>query len=321
MKKNITILIIVFLVVIGILFINSSLQKNKKEENNKISIVTTLFPLYDFAQEIGSDKVTVNLLLPPGMEPHSFEPKPSDIVKINESNIFIYTGNFMEPWAEDVIKSISNKNVIVVDSSQNIELAKEDHEHEDEHTSEKEESDHKHNKVDPHIWLNFDNSKIIIDNIVTTLIKKDPTNADFYQKNATEYKEKLTQLDNKFKSTLSNCEKKEIIYSGHYAFGYLSKKYNLAYESAYGISPNSEPSAQNLIKLVEQIKKEQTKFIFTEELLSQKVAETLAQETGTSILLLNPAGNLSKEAFEKKKTFLAIMEENLDNLKIGLLCK
>jgi len=308
---------------VGSLLKGNVFQKRKiiQKQNKKLSVVTTLFPLYDFAKNIGQDKVEVLLLLPPGVGPHGFEPKPSDIVKINESNLFVYTGKFMEPWAEDIIKGSSNKNLKIVDSSSRIEVMKKE-EHEDEHAGEHEDEEvgHEHGGVDPHIWLDFDNSKIMIDNIMKALIEKDPANANFYQKSATNYKTKLAQLDNQYRSALSKCESKEIVYGGHYAFGYLGKRYGLAYESAYGISPDSEPSAQDLIKLVEQIRKERIKFVFAEGLLSPRVAETLAKETGSGILYLNPAGNLSKEDFEKNVSFLSIMEENLANLKIGLQC-
>lgn len=313
MKKILFAVGVITIIVLGIYAVSNIAQKSKNN-SQKITIVTTLFPLYDFAKNIGQDKVEVSLLLPPGVGPHGFEPKPSDIVKINESNLFIYTGKFMEPWAEDIIKGSSNKNLKIVDSSSGIAVMKEE-KHEDEHADE-----HEDEEVDPHIWLDFDNSKIMIDNIVKALIEKDPANAVFYQKSAADYKTKLAQLDNQYRSALSKCENKEIVYGGHYAFGYLSKRYGLAYESAYGISPDSEPSAQNLIKLVEQIRKERIKFVFAEGLLNPRVAETLAKETGSGILYLNPAGNLSKEDFEKNVSFLSIMEENLANLKTGLQC-
>ncbi|TSD02088.1 MAG: zinc transport system substrate-binding protein [Parcubacteria group bacterium Athens0714_26] len=311
---------VIAIIAIGFFAVLNIAQK-PTNNSQKITVVTTLFPLYDFAKSIGGDKVEVSLLLPPGVEAHTFEPKPSDIVNINESDLFVYTGKFMEPWAEDIIRGISGKDIKIVDTSAGIELMKEE-EHEDKHGTvhEEEEHGHEHGGIDPHIWLDFDNNKIMLDNIVKALTEKDPANADYYQKNATDYKTKLAQLDNQYRTTLSKCESKEIVYGGHYAFGYLGKRYGLAYESAYGISPDSEPSAQDLAKIVEQIKKEKIKYVFFEELVSPKVAETLAKETGAGLLLLNPAHNLTKKDFENKASFLSIMEKNLVNLKIGLQC-
>lgn len=318
MKKNIFILGIIS-IIIFLVFTISYKQQSKKNPQ-KIQIVTTLFPLYDFAKHIGKDKVEVSLLLPPGVEAHSFEPKPSDIATINQADIFIYTGKFMEPWAEDIIKGLTGENITVVDSSSGINLMKEE-EHESEHANEhEEEHGHEHEGVDPHIWLDFDNDQKIIQTITTALSEKDPANTASYQKNADEYQKKLVSLDEEYKKTLAQCKMKEIVYGGHYAFGYLANRYGLTYLAAQGVSPDAEPTAQDLIQLVEQIKKDDIKYVFYEELTSPKIAETLANETKTQLLLLNAAHNVSKENFEKNVSFLSIMEDNLINLKIGLQC-
>jgi zinc transport system substrate-binding protein len=247
--------------------------------------------------------------LPPGVEAHSFEPKPSDIVKINESDIFVYTGKFMEPWAEDIINGVTNKDVKFVNTSNGINLMKLTEGMPDEAHG-----------LDPHIWLDFDNNKIMIDSIAKALTEKDPANAGFYQKNAAEYKDKLVQLDNQYKSSLAKCENKEIVYGGHYAFGYLASRYNLKYLAAQGLAPDSEPTASDLIKLVEQVKKDDIKYVFYEEMTTPKIAETIANETKAKLLLLNAAHNVTKEDIEANVSFLSIMKENLINLKTGLGC-
>ena len=251
------------------------------------------------------NQAEVTLLLPPGVEAHTFEPKPSDIVKINESDIFIYAGDAMEPWAFDIIKGLSSSKTQIIDSSNNIILS----------------NSTPQGGVDPHFWLNFANDQTIVDNILEALITKDPTNAAFYQINADKYKAKLSKLDQDYQLKLSSCKSREIIYGGHAAFNYLSSRYNLSSQSAYGISPNSESSAQDLAKLIEQIKKDNIKYIFYEELLSPKVAETLAQETNTKLLLLNPAHNLTKEEFDQNVSYIKVMQNNLNNLIIGLNCQ
>ena len=314
MKKLIVTLGIVFIIILSVFAIS---QKQQQKSSEKIQIITTLFPLYDFAKHIGQDNVEVSLLLPPGVEAHSFEPKPSDIAAINQADIFIYTGKFMEPWVEDIIKGLTGKNITIVDSSAGINLMKEEEEHADEH---EEEQGHEHGGVDPHIWLDFDNDKKIIQTLVTTLSQKDPKNASSYQQKGNEYQEKLSSLDEMYRTTLSQCKTKEIVYGGHYAFGYLANRYALTYLAAQGISPDAEPTAQDLIHLVEQIKKNNIQYVFYEELASPKIAETLTNETKTRMLLLNAAHNVSKEDFEKDISFLSIMEDNLSNLSIGLQC-
>lgn len=297
-------------VIVFLFFAVSKDRQKAKNDSEKIMVVTTLFPLYDFAKNIGQDKAEVSLLLPPGVESHTFEPKPTDIAKINEADIFIYTGRFMEPWIEDVLKGISNKNIKIVDSSLGLKTI----------PAVSRDKDESAGAIDPHIWLDFDNDQAIIQVIADAFSEKDRLNQEFYRQKAAEYKNKLSLLDAAYKSSLSNCASTEIIYGGHYAFGYLASRYNLKYLAAQGVSPDAEPTAKDLIRLIEQIKKDNVKYVFYEELTTPKIAQAIAGETEAKMLLLNAAHNLAKEDFENDILFLSIMEENLANLKIGLQC-
>jgi zinc transport system substrate-binding protein len=322
MLKKATFIVFVILLIMAGLFTSVKLTKKVENKNGKITIVTTLFPLYDFAKEIGCDKVEVSLLLPPGVEPHSFDPTPGDIAKISNADIFIFTGEFMEPWAHDIIAGIDNKKIIIVDASTDVNLISavqkhEHHEHEEHH-------EHDHDELgnmDPHIWLDFNNDKIILDNITNALCKADPANEAFYKANAQDYKSKLDDLDASYKTQLANCQTRTIVFGGHYAFGYLAKRYNLNYLAAQGLSPDSEPSAQDIINLVEQIRKDKINYIFYEELTSPKIAETLANETNTKMLLLNAGHNITRKDLEENTSFISIMQKDLQNLKTGLKCK
>lgn len=308
-RTILNILFIAALVLVLIAVINHA--SNPVIGTKKIKIVTTLYPLYDFAKKIGQDKAEVTLLLPPNVSAHNFEPKPSDIVKINQADIFIYTGRFMEPWAEKIIKSISNKNLVVVDASIGIKLMSAIYHDEDEPIG----------STDPHIWLDFNNDKTIIQTITHSIVEKDKVNAGYYMKNADLYKAELSALDKNYIKSLSSCKSNEIIYAGHYAFGYMADQYDLKYVAAQGVSPDAEPTPKDLIHLIKQIKKNKIKYIFYDNLSSPKIALTLSKETHTSLLHLNPAHNISKKDYLNNKTsFLSIMQDNLDNLKIGLEC-
>ncbi|NWF52427.1 MAG: zinc ABC transporter substrate-binding protein [Nitrospirae bacterium] len=301
---------------LSLLFSASSCEKKtqKINEEKRIKVITTLFPLYDFAKNIGKHKVDVILLLPPGIEPHSFEPKPKDILKINNADIFVYTGKFMEPWVEDILKGIGERRPLIVDSSKGIILT--------ENGDGKNEYKTEHLKVDPHIWLDFSKAQRIVDNILNGFIEKDVENREFYLKNATKYKTRLKELDAKFEKALSLCKKETIIYGGHFAFGYLTKRYKINYLSAYkGFSPEAEPTPKDLIELINKLKEYNTNYIFYEELLNPKVAEILAKETGAKILMLHGAHNITKEDFNRNVDFISLMEHNLKNLIIGLECK
>ncbi len=308
-KKTFFVIGIIASIILGIVIVSSGAER-LQSNSQKIKIVTTLFPLYDFVKNVGGNKVEVSLLLPPGVEAHSFEPKPGDIVNINEADVFIYTGKSMEPWVDSVIKGASNKKMIIIDASIGIKMIPAVFRDNDEPTG----------SIDPHIWLDFDNDKIIIQAIAKALSQKDPVNADFYQRNASEYQDKLSALDEEYTTGLSKCKSMEVIYGGHYAFGYLAKRYNLKYLAAQGISPDAEPTANDLIQLIDQIKKDNIQYVFYEELITPKIAEILANETNAKLLLLNAGHNITKDDFENGVSFLSIMEKNLTNLRIGLRC-
>jgi zinc transport system substrate-binding protein len=160
----------------------------------------------------------------------------------------------------------------------------------------------------------------MVDNIRDGFISKDPENKNFYLKNAEEYKAKLGNLDQQFMKTLSGCEKKVLVHGGHFAFGYLARRYHLQYAAAYGFSPNAEPRPEDLVNLSKTLRKNGLKYIFYEELISPRGAETVAKETGVSLLLLYTGHNVSKEVLDGGVTFIALMQKNLEHLKAGLQC-
>ncbi|OPY65673.1 MAG: High-affinity zinc uptake system binding-protein ZnuA precursor [Syntrophorhabdus sp. PtaU1.Bin050] len=311
-----------------ILLVTASCQRDEERsvKEKKLIVITTLFPLYDFARNITGDSATVSLLLPPGVEAHSFEPKAGDMVKINGADIVFYTGKYMEPWVEDILRGVDNKGLLVVDTSKGvITLVGGGNDHHDQDTAKtvkhKETGGDGHGRIDPHIWLDFANAQKMVDNIVLALITKDPANKDFYTRNAEAYKAKLNDLDRRFREGLSTCQKHTFVHGGHSAFNYLAKRYNLQYVSAYHGSPDSEPTPKQLIALKKTLQEHGVRFIYYEELITPRVSEILAGETGAKPLKLHGAHNVTKEEFAKGISFLSIMEENLANLKVGLECR
>lgn len=314
--------------------------KDAGPKSKKVAVVTTLFPLYDMARFIGGEDAEVSLLLPPGMSPHSFEPKPSDIARIAAADVFVYTGAFMEPWAEETLRGIGHDDIHVVDGSEGISFFAEDEEHEEhviheeseehdalEESHEKHESEmhaaeheHEHGGNDPHIWLDFGNAEIMAAHVAEALADADPKYATRYAERASDYAVRLSELDRKYRDGLAACKTRSIVYGGHYAFGYLAHRYDLDYVAAQGFSPDAEPTAKGLATLVSQVRTLRLSHVFSETLASPRIAETIASETGTLVLELNPAGNLSRDAFESKMTFFDIMEDNLGKLQMGLGC-
>jgi zinc transport system substrate-binding protein len=296
-------------------------EQDRISEQKKLSIVATLFPLYDFAREIVGDKANVTLLLPPGVEAHSFEPKPGDMITINNAGIFLYTGAYMEPWVEKILQATDNKKLIVIDTSKGVTLHKSAAGHEEEDRGQNIQGHNEQGVYDPHIWLDFANAQKMVDSILEGLTRQDPVNKDFYAQNAAVYKTKLQALDEKFKNTLTRCKKDTFVHSGHFAFNYLASRYNLHHISAYGGSPNAEPTPGKIIELKKYILEHAIKYIYYEELITPRIADILNKETGAQLLKLNGAHNIGKDDLKQGKTFIGLMEDNLTNLKVGLECQ
>ncbi|MBN2884486.1 zinc ABC transporter substrate-binding protein [Patescibacteria group bacterium] len=330
MKKKIIIILSLFLIIIAFVFIfkrNGGSQSNENAditvnqgEAGKVVIMSSLFPWYDLAKQIGGDKVEVSLLLPPGVGAHSFEPTPSDMLKISQADLFIYTGDYLEPWAIDLIASLGSdapksialgEGLAQINNETDIEDESENIDHEE----------HMHSGLDPHIWLD----PMILFNIAGRLTQElanvDPVNIDYYNTNLDAYRQRLENLDADYKKTLSKCEQKEFVYAGHYAFAYLANRYDLQYEAAQGFSPDAESNPQRLTQLTDIIKRYQLNYIFAAELDNPQLAESLAQEAGVKILLLNSAHNLSKSDLRAGLTYEEIMRNNLKQLSLGLKCQ
>lgn len=311
-----TLLYVLCIFMLTIIMVGCQKKEQTPAEQQRLQVITTLFPVYDFTRNVTGDKANVTLLLPPGVEAHSFEPKPGDILRINSVGLLIYTGKYMEPWIENVLKGIDNKNLLVVDASRGITLREsgadmDDHGHKERHG---------HGKLDPHIWLDITNAQRMVDNILEGLSRKDPANRDYYTKNAEAYKAKLDEIDKKYRDALSSCKKKVFIHGGHFAFGYLAKRYDLHYMAAYKGSPDAEPTPRRVTELKKMLKTYDIKYIYYEELITPRVSEVVSKETGAVLLKIHGAHNVSKEEMDKGITFLSIMEDNLKSLQKGLGC-
>jgi zinc transport system substrate-binding protein len=299
----------------------SGCQKVEQKPAVGLQVVTTLFPLYDFARTIGGDKAQVTMLLPPGVEPHTFEPKPEDMVRISRAGLFIYTSPYMEPWAEKVIKGIDSKSLRTVDAGRRVRYVAVVSADEDHHDAGGAGMDgHDHKGMDPHVWLDFANAAILVDSILEGFIAADAVNADLYHRNAETLKTRLVALDGRYREVLASCATRKLLHGGHYTFGYLASRYNLDYHALSGVSSDSEPSAARMVKLVKEIKSSGAKYMFAEEMLSPRLTETLAKEAGVGVLMLHGAHNLSRDELAHGVTFFDVMDRNLEHLRKGLSC-
>lgn len=282
-------------------------------ETGRPRIVCSLFPLYEFAMEVGGDRAEVNLLLPPGVEPHAWEPRASDLVAISKSDLFLCVNENLEPWITDVVRGAGHDGPRVLAAAEGVE-------------GRDEEALHGHGVKggetrDPHVWLDLSYDQGIVTRIAQALSSINSENGDFYRGNAVAYNERLEALDRKYREALAACRHRTLVLGGHSAFSYLARRYGLEEIPLYGVSADSEPTPRRLAEVVEIARDLRVQYIFFETLVSPKLARVVAEEIGAQTLLLNPGANMSKEQFDRGLTFLSILEENLENLRKGLECE
>ncbi|MBC2360867.1 zinc ABC transporter substrate-binding protein [Listeria welshimeri] len=277
---------------------------------DKLKIVTTFYPMYDFTKNVAGDKASIEMLIDAGTEPHDYEPSAKDIAKIEAADVFVYNSEDMETWVPSVLKSLDSKKLTVINASKGIQLVEgteeegHDHDHEEAH----------HHEHDPHVWLSPVLAQQEVANIQNGLTKADKTNADTYEKNAANYNDKLKALDGKFKTAFEGAKKRDFV-TQHAAFQYLAKEYNLQQVAIAGLSPDQEPSPARLAELQKYVKDNNISTIYFEEVASPKVAETLANETGAKLEVLSPIEGITDKEQKKGMDYIAYMEQNLKALQ------
>lgn len=292
------------------------------KEGKKLKIVTTFYPMHEFSSKVAGDLADVTVLVPAGTEPHDWEPTPKDVAQIAEADVFIYNGAGFEGWVDDVLKSVNNSKLKIVEATAGIELMEgEEDEHHDEHGKEEEKKD-EHGKeeehvLDPHVWIDPVLVQQEVQNIANALSEVDAAHAADFKKNADAYIAVLKDLDATFKNELAGTKNKEFV-TAHTAFAYLAKRYGLTQVPIAGISPEQEPSAAEMKEIIEFAKEHQVKTIFFETLASPKVAEAVAKEIGAETAVLNPLEGLTEEEKKKGLDYIGVMKENVYALKKAL---
>jgi zinc transport system substrate-binding protein len=270
--------------------------------------------MYDFAVKLGGDKVNVTNMVPAGTEPHDWEPTAADIVGLENAAVFIYNGAGMEHWAEDILESLQNKSLITVEASKGISLMEGHHDHDEEEAEDHEDEEE---SFDPHVWLSPVNAKAEMENIKNAFAQADPDNKDYYEANYAKYAAELDVLDKEFSDTLSSLPNKDVIVA-HQAFGYLCAAYGLNQVPIEGLSPDSEPDPARVAEIIDFAKEHDVKVIFFEELVSPKVAETIASAIGAKAEMLNPLEGLGDEELAAGDDYFSVMRQNLEALKAAL---
>ncbi len=318
MKK---ILMIIAITVFGLVSLTGC---NINKKDNKLTIISTSFPGYDFARAVVKDSdVDVKMLLSPGAEMHDFEPTPQDIKNIKNSDIFIYVGGDSDEWIEDVLDDLDTKKTKIIKLMDLVDTVEEDlvegmEEHEEEHEHHHDE-DEEEVEYDEHVWTSPINAITIVSKLKEEVKKIDSKNETLYEENANKYIAELNKIDSDIRDVVNNSERKEVIFGDRFPLRYFIDEYGLSYYAAFpGCSEQTEASAKTISFLINKIKEDNIPVVFHIELSSGKIAKTIAKETNTKVLEFNTAHNISKKDFDAGVTYVDIMKKNVKVLKEAL---
>ncbi|RIL71536.1 ABC transporter substrate-binding protein [Staphylococcus devriesei] len=314
------------LIFTGIIALSLTACGTKDKENNsssvtskdKLEIKTTVYPLKSFANQIGGKYVDVKSVYPKGMDPHTYDPSQKDMISIGKSDLFIYTGDNLDPVAKKISKSIDNKDkTLSLESSLNTKsdlLKGEEHEHGHEHGEEHEH--HHHGKYDPHVWLDPVLSQKFAKDIKNELVSKDKKHKDYYEKNYKKLNKELKEIDSDMKKAVKGHED-ETVYISHDSIGYLADRYNFKQEGIENMSAE-EPTQKDITNIAKDIKKKNIKHVLTEENVSKKITNTVINDTNAKTIDFYNMGSHTKEQDNSKNTYQSFMKKNIESIEKAL---
>lgn len=289
----------------------------------KIRIVTTIFPEYDWVREILGDKADsaeITMLLDKGVDLHSYQPTADDLIKISDCDLFVYVGGESDGWVEDALKNAANKNRKVINLLD--VLGDSVKEEETVEGMQEEEGDHEEKEYDEHVWLSLKNAKTLVGAISAALQELDPDNKDAYAANADAYGQKLSALDAEYQKAVSAGTYKTLLFGDRFPFRYLVDDYGLSYYAAFaGCSAESEASFETVSFLARKVDEGKLPCVLTIEGKNHKIAETIVQNTAgknQKILTMDSMQSTTAQDVANGTTYLSLMEKNLDVLKQAL---
>lgn len=296
-KKAVALFILLALAAFGAWWLRTAPESAPRgpRTGGKLRVVTSGYVPYSLAKQIGGEDIEVQMLVPPGTEPHHFEPTPGAIIAVKEADLFVYTSPAIEPWTQDILAGLDGGRALAAGPVE-----------EDQ---------------DPHVWMTPYGALAMARRLANTLADLDTQHAAKYRQNLKTFEKEIAALHRAFQDGLADCKSRAVVHVGHLAFGELAHTYELDLRSLSGTSHQGEHSVKRLAELVRFIRKGQVRAVFTEELVSPELARTVAGETGVRVLPLYTVEEVSKRDFEQGKTYLDYMRQNLKNLQEGLQCK
>ena len=319
--KKITALLLALLMLAGVLA--GCGKQNDTNKTDKLSIVTTIFPEYDWVREILGDKADsaeITMLLDKGVDLHSYQPTADDIIKLSDCDLFVYVGGESDGWVDDALKSAANKDRKVINLLE--VLGDSVKEEETVEGMQEEEEDHEEKEYDEHVWLSLKNAKTLVGAISAALQELDPDNKDTYAANADAYIEKLSTLDGEYQSAVDAASNKTVLFGDRFPFRYLVDDYGLSYYAAFaGCSAESEASFETVSFLARKVDEGKLPCVLTIEGKNHKIAETVVQNTAgknQKILTMDSMQSTTSQDVANGTTYLSLMAKNLDVLKEAL---
>lgn len=304
--------------------------RGEKGGDDRLFVVTTIFPYYDFVRQIGGDRVRLNLVVPAGMDSHSFEPTPADMITIQEADLMICNGGAMEQWVDQVADSLDMDSlrrltmmdyveVVEEEVVEGMEQGEHDHSHEEHEVFDAHDGQELGIEYDEHIWTSPVNSMKIVEIISDTLSEMDPANEAYYRENATSYLEELSRLDHQFREIVSGGRHRMMVLADKFPLRYFADTYGLSYRAAFsGCSTDTEPSARTIAYLIDRVRENDLRAVYYLELSSHRTADIISEETGAEPLLFHSCHNVSRREFDEGVTYLQLMRQNAEQLRKGL---
>jgi len=299
--------VIFSILVVGGILLLVNLNSRETVTQGKVNVIVSFYPLEYIATSVGGQHVSVQNLLPPGGEPHDFDPSPRQLASIGESDLFIFNGGHFEPWitkwekgtfgfplqAIDMVNELAKRGAILIT---------------------------RNNATDPHVWLDPLLFRQEVEIVRDALIQADSVHESEYRANADRLMSDILHTDERFRSSLTGCEKRDVIVS-HDAFRYLARRYKFSTIPIAGISPDEEPSPKDLAKIADLARSKNLNYIFFETNVSPKLSEVIAREAGAETLVLNPLESLTTYEIQLGEQYNTVMERNLNNLRKALVCQ
>ncbi|HET8533678.1 MAG TPA: zinc ABC transporter substrate-binding protein [Methylomirabilota bacterium] len=264
-------------------------------------VVATIYPLWDLARQVVGDRAEVVSLVPPGVEPHDWEPSARDVTVVQRATVFIHSGTGLDGWATRLLAGLPGRTR-VIDASIGLSLLRQGA------------------SVDPHVWLDPTLARAQAQAIASGLAQADPVGGPVYLQNAAALAARLDALDQAIAAGLRDCARRELVTS-HAAFAYLARRYGLTQVPVMGLAPEAEPSPADLAAIVQTARRRKVTHVFFEPLVSPRLAQTLAREIGATALPLDPVEGIGREQAAAGTGYVELMQANLANLRVGLGCR